>query len=233
MAQMNIRNNLSRSLGAAFLLQACTSLISGALFLNPLVDSEDIRSTMLRLGSHPGLVHASIIGDSITAVGIIFLAAMLYTATERQNKAWSLAALGFYVLEAGILVVSKIAVFVLLKMSQDYIATGDQALERLAGLALAAADYTYSLHIVPFGIGAIIFYCLLHISGIVPAWLSLWGLTAVPFVLVGAAWTISGLPMPPAFLALALPYVPFEFCAGIYILIQGFRLPSGRKELIA
>lgn len=232
MIQTNIRTNRSRSLGIAFLLQACASLISGALFLNPLVDPAHIRTTMLQLANNAGLVHANMIGDLITALGIIYLAAMLFTVVKRQNKALALVALAFYVFEAGILVVSKIAVFVLLNISQEYIATGDQSLETLANLALAAKDFTYRLHIIPFGFGAIIFYYLLYTSKATPAWLPLWGLATVPFVLVGAAWTISGAHMPPAFLVLSLPYVPFEFFAGVYVLVKGLNIQSG-KELIS
>lgn len=55
-----VRTKLSRSLGAAFFLQAFTSLASGALLFNPLVDPEDISKTMFNLGNHAFLVSASI-----------------------------------------------------------------------------------------------------------------------------------------------------------------------------
>jgi len=231
MNQTSGRTKLSGALGAAFVLQAVTSLVSGAFLLNPLVDSESIRNTMLRVGSHEGLVQASIVIDIVTALGIIWLGTMLYFVVRRRNSLLALVALSFYVFEAGILAVSKVAVFALLWISQQYAATGDQGLETLAELALAAKDFTYRLHIIPFGLGAIIFYYLLHRSRIVPAWLSLWGLLTVPLVLVGALWIIAGFPMPPAFLALALPYVPFEFVAGIYIGIKGFKSTARKEEM--
>jgi len=186
---------------------------------------------MLNLGNHAFYVHASIIGDILTALGIIFLATILFVVVESQNKSMALVALGFYILEAGILVVSKFVVFVLLIISQEYIATGDEAFETLARLALEAKDFIYKVHIIPFGLGAIIFYYLLYKSNVIPKWLSLWGLITVPLVLVGAVWTASGVHMPVGFLALAVPYVPFEFFAGIFILIRGSK-QSG-KELIS
>lgn len=226
-----VRNRLSRYLGAAFLLQAVTSLISGALFLNPLVETGNIRETMLRFGNHAHLVQASIFGDIATALGIIALAAVLYEVAGQRNKPLALVALGFYILEAGILVGSKAAVFVLLHVSQEYMATGDRTLETMAELALAAKDFLYRIHMIPFGFGAMIFYYLLYKSDVVPSWLSLWGLTAVPFVLVGAAAASSGIPVPPVLLVLAVPYVPFEFFAGIFLLVRGFHHTS-RKEWI-
>ncbi|WP_040950611.1 DUF4386 domain-containing protein [Gorillibacterium massiliense] len=231
MSMTPFRSNLSRSLGAAFLLQALASLVSGGFLFNPLIVEEDIRKTMLNLASHAPLVHASIIGDIVTAAGIIFLGAILFAVVGSQNKGMALTALGLYIFEAGILVASKCVVFGLLKISQDYAATGDKAIERLARLALEAEHFMYTLHMLPFGLGAILFYFLLNKSNLIPKWLSLWGLIAVPFVLVGAVWTISDAHVPPAILVLALPYVPFEFFAGLFILVRGFHMPI-RKDLI-
>ena len=222
MNKPHIRNNLSRALGVAFFLQAFTSLTSGAFLFNPLVDKANISKTMLNIGNNPGFVYASIIGDILTALGIILLATILYTALKNQSKIMALVALGFYIFEAGILAISKFAIFVLLMISQEYIATGDQALEMMANLALETKDFIYRVHIIPFGFGAILFYYLLYKSNIVPQWLSLWGLITVPFVLVGAGVLALGIQMPAVFLALAVPYLPFEFFAGIYILVRGF-----------
>ncbi|WP_239614702.1 DUF4386 domain-containing protein [Cohnella mopanensis] len=220
----NIKNNLSLSLGVAFFLQAFTSLASGAFLFNPLVVTGDISKTMLNIGDNAILVHASIIGDIITALGIIFLAAILFTVVKRQNKTMALAALGFYIFEAGILAVSKFVTFVLLNISQEYVATGDKAFELMGTLALEAKDFIYRIHIIPFGLGAIIFYYLLYKSNAIPKWLSLWGLMTVPFVIIGVVFTIYGDGVPFVFLLPSVLYVPFEFFTGIYILVKGFKV---------
>ncbi|WEK55968.1 MAG: DUF4386 domain-containing protein [Candidatus Cohnella colombiensis] len=214
----DMNRNLSLALGVAFLLQACTSLISGAFLFNPFVIPGDISTTMLNLGHNAGMVHASIIGDVITALGIIFLATMLFLVVGKQNKAMALVALGFYIIEAVILVVSKFAAFVLLNISQEYVATGDNALVLMGKLALETKDFIYRIHIIPFGLGAIIFYYLLYRSNAIPKWLSLWGLFAVPLVLVGVVLKIYGVNAVSVF---AVPYVPFEFFAGIYLVVKG------------
>lgn len=224
MAAKTRKTNLSRWVGAALLLQAVTSLISGALLWNPLVDPEHISVTMLNLANHATLVLASIFGDILTALGIICLAGALYAAAGKQNQAMATVALGFYILEAGILVASKAVVFVLLNISQEYPVAGDGSLETMARLALETQAFLYRLHIIPFGFGAMIFYYLLYRSKAVPAWLSLWGALSVPFVLVGAIWASFGVHPPPAVLVLAVPYVPFEFVAGMYILLRGFQV---------
>ena len=197
--------------------------------LNPFVDSADLPATMHRFANHALLVKAGIIGDLITAVGIIVLAVLLHALVAERRKPMAHVALGLYILEASLLAVSKIAVFVLLKISQEYTANGDQSLEAMARLALEAERFIYKMHIVPFGLGAILFYFLLHRSNAVPRWLSLWGLTTVPFVLCGAVWSAIG-TVPVVLLALAVLYVPFEFVAGIFILVKGIPSITRRKD---
>lgn len=198
--------------------------------MNPFVDSADLPKTMHLFADHAILVQAGIIGDLITAVGIIVLAALLHALVAERRKPLAHIALGLYILEASLLAVSKFAVFVLLKISQEYTANGDRSLEAMARLALEAERFIYKMHIVPFGLGAILFYFLLHRSNAVPRWLSLWGLTTVPFVLCGAVWSAFGNSVPVVLLALAVLYVPFEFVAGIFILIKGISPISRRKD---
>ena len=52
---------------------------------------------------------------------------------------------------------------------------------------------------------------------ILPKWLALWGIITVPLILVFVPLGTFGIEVP---FALLVPYVPFEFFAGIYILIK-------------
>jgi hypothetical protein len=70
---------------------------------------------------------------------------------------------------------------------------------------------------IPFGLGALMFYYLLMKAGTIPKWLGLWGLISVPFVLVGSPLSMFGVPVP---FALFLPYVPWEFFTGIFLLAK-------------
>jgi hypothetical protein len=54
----------------------------------------------------------------------------------------------------------------------------------------------------------------------VPSWLSLWGLVTVPFLLIWTLLGILGIEVP---FFLYVPYVPFEFVIGIWLLVRGFR----------
>jgi hypothetical protein len=175
---------------------------------------------MGNIANSPGLLRANILVDMATALGIIFLGAMLFVALKEQNKSVALVALGFYVLEAALLGASRIGAFMLLRLSQEYAVAGNPAnLELLAGLVLESTDFVgITLHALAFGLGAILFYYLLQKSNVVPRALSLWGLVAVFPILIGAVAAVIGIDLP---FALYVPYVPFELVAGVWILIKG------------
>jgi len=213
-------NKTSRVLGAAFLLQAITSLTSGMILKLGLTVPGNISETMIKIANNAWLMRANILGEMITALGIIFLGAILFVTLRKQNEKMALVALGFYILEAALLAVSRIQAFSLLRISEEYVTAGYPAyLQTMGNLAFESMNFAYgALLMSAFCIGGILFYYLLYKSGIVPRALALWGLITVFPMLVGTVTQIFGYTIPFIFY---LPYVPFEFVIGVWILIKG------------
>ena len=121
--------------------------------------------------------------------------------------------------------------FYLLRISQEYMAAGQpDYLKVLGNLSVESMDFAGStLHTIVFSIGAILFYCLFYKSRAVPRILSLWGLITVPFVIIGTFSAVFDYQVP--FLKyLSIPYVPFEFVIGIWILAKGINTKFLAKE---
>jgi len=217
---MKASSKISRALGIAFLLQFITSFSSG-IFIKPLwLVPESISATMLRIAERPGLLKANILVDMLTALGVIFLGAMLFLTLRKQNEKMALVGLAFYILEGALLGASLMGTFSLLHLSQEYaIAGGPEILLTLGSIALEAADFVgFTLHMLAFCSGGILFYYLLYKSSLVPRWLSLWGLITIFPLLVGTLAAIFNYELP---FIIAVPYVPFEFVIGIWILVKG------------
>lgn len=222
---MNAIYKTSRILGIAFLLQFVTSFLSGTM-LSPLWNVPgNIGETMTNIAARPTLFQLNILVDMLTAFGVVFLGAMLYLTLQKQNKSMALVALGIYIVEAVLLAASKLSAYSLLLISQEYAATGQPAvLQTMGNLALQSMNFVGStLHVMSFGFGAILFYSLLYRSGVVPRPLSLWGLVTVIPVLVGMITALFGYALP---FILFVPYVPFEFVIGIWILIKGVKVEA-------
>ncbi len=226
---MNTVNNTSRVLGAAFLLQAVTSLVSGLILKLALIVPGNISETMIKIANNTWLMRANILGEMITALGIIFLGAVLFVVLRKQNEKIAFIALGFYILEAALLAASRIQAFSLLRISQEYVTTGHPAyLQTIGNLAFESMNFGYSaLLMLAFCLGAILSYYLLYKSNIIPRVLSLWGLITVSLLLILTLFVIFGYEVP---FFLYLPYVPFEFIAGVWILVKGVR--DGSENMV-
>jgi len=180
---MNIDKNTPRFLGAAFLLQAVASLVSG-LFLAPgdLLDtsvSDHIAETMIDIADHATRMRASIVGEMITAIGIALLGSLLFTILRKRNEQIVRVALGLYLIEAGLLAVREILIFALLTVSQESVAAGHPVhLQSMGKILYESQNFGYSLHTLVFACGATMFYYVFFRSGYLPRLLALWGLIA-------------------------------------------------------
>ena len=218
---MNFDKNTPRFLGAAFLLVAVASLVSGLFLLQPLIVSGNIIESMTNISNNALHMRASIVGDMITTIGIVLLGVLLYVTLKNQNGKIALVALGLYLIEAVLLAVSKIAAFGLLRISQESVIAGHpDYLQTLGNLFYELQDFGYSLHMVCFALGASLFYYLFYKSGYLPKGLALVGLIAAPLALIGMLFVLLGYDIPIFVFA---PNLPFELGIGLWLIVKGLR----------
>ncbi len=226
---MNSVNRTSRVLGIAFLLQFVTSFSNGVFLKSALIVPGSISESMIKIANNPSLMRAYILVDMLTALGIIFLGAVLFLTLRKWNETMALVALGFYILEAALLAVSRLQAFSLLGMSQAYVTAGQPAyLQTMANVALESMNFVgATLHMLAFCPGGILFYYLLYKSGIVPRALSLWGLVTVLPCLIGTLLVVFGYEAP---VFLYVLYMPFELVIGVWILVKGINEASETRQ---
>jgi hypothetical protein len=226
---MNTDTKTSRVLGIAFLLQFITSLFSGTILRQAWYVPGNMSESLLNIANKPWLMQANILVDMLTALGVIFLGAILFMSLREQNEKIALVALGFYILEGTLLAASRLAAFSLIGISQEYVTTGFPAyLLTMGKLAFESMDFVGStLHMLAFCFGGILFYYLLYRSGMVPRAFSLWGLITVLPCLAGTLLAVFGVQVP---FFIYLPYAPFELVIAIWILFKG--IPAGLESKI-
>jgi len=218
--KMKITNKASRILGIAFLLQFITSFSSGVFLKAAWFVEGNMKETMLKIAANPTLFKSNILLDMLTALGVAFLGSILYLTLRKQDEKIALTALGFYWLEVALLAVSRMDAFSLLHFSQEYTASSQPAeLLFLGQVAYESMDFVgNTLHMLAFCPGGILFYYLLYKSGVVPRWISLWGLVTILPMLIGTFTQMFGYTIPFAFY---LPYVPFELVIGLWVAVNG------------
>jgi len=217
----------SRILGLAFLIQFVTSITTGLVVL-PMATGvqglgllENIGQTMANIAKNAGLIHLDILLELVTAAGVIFLGAMLYSALRKQNEGLALTAFGLYVLEGALIAVTRLALFALLLLSQQFIAAGSPvSLEPTARMVYEVMSYSSKMFNLAFCLGGTIFYALLFRARTVAWPLSLWGLVSVQGVFAGVLIGLFGVKAP---IFLFVLYIPFELVIAVWILIKGVK----------
>ncbi len=217
---MKTNTRLTRVLGIAFILQFVTAIIGGAVLRNAAINPDNLGASLTAIAANSTALRLFMLTDMLTALGIIFLGAMLYTVLRDHSPAMATIALGLYLVEAALLAASKGSAYSLIGISQQYVAAGEpELLLGLAESAIASMDFVgVQLHMLAFCIGALLFYALLYQSRVVQRWLSLYGLITVAPLLVATLLVIMGVEVP---FLIYVPYVPFELAIGLWLLIAG------------
>jgi len=120
---MNAEKNAPRLLGAAFLIVAIASLISGLLFMS-VIGSGSISDSLVNVSHQLTLMRLSSLGQLVTSSAIVALAGLLYIVLHKQNKIIALVALGWWLAEAIFLALSQLGVLALLPLSLDFVQGG-------------------------------------------------------------------------------------------------------------
>jgi len=224
---MNFDKNTPRLLGAAFLLQAIASLVSGLFLLQPLIVPGNIIESMTNIANNVLQMRASIMVEMLTVIGIIMIGVLMYVVLKKQDVKIAIVAMGLYLVEAAILAVSLIPTFALLLVSQESVIAGHpDYLQTLGNMFYELHSFGYNLHMLPFALGATLFYYLFYKSGYIPKALSLLGLIAAPLALIGVPFLLIGYDVPIVVFILNLP---FELGIGLWLLIKGIKDGSEAK----
>ena len=214
-------------LGITLITQATTSLVGGIVGIGPFTDTSNMATALIDVSGNIGGIYAGIFLQIITSVVIVALGAALYQAGKHINKTAGIIALGLYIVEAITHIIGQLPVFAITEASKLFAENGDAALLSNAQLLFSAREFIGAITMIPFGFGAIIFYLLILIAGIIPKWLGLWGLITVPLVLVG--WTFEAFSVISVPFILYVPYIPWEWVAGVYILAMSSKTPQEKQ----
>jgi len=212
------KKSLFLLLGISLIAQAPTSLVGGLIGIGPFTDTGDMTATMNSIAGNISGVYAGMFLQIVTSLVIIALAVALYQTGKGAGKTAAMIAFGLYLTEAIVHFVGQFVIFGIAEVSRQFVITGDTSLLTTAKLLFASRDFIGAITMMPFGIGAILFYFLITKAKVIPKWLGIWGMVTVSFILVG--WLLEAFKVVSVPFALYAPYVPWEWVAGIYILVK-------------
>ena len=189
---------------------------------------------------------ASVSGDQIVPAVLLFLVAatsafgtaiLLYPILRKHSEGLAAGYVGLRAFENILYVTGVVALLVMLSVSSS------ASVEEAAGSDLAPlGSALLALHswavllgtLIFFSLGALTLNSVLYRSGLVPRWLSVWGLVAaigtLSYGVLGIFGVDTGLGSP--YMLLAMPIALQEMVFAGYLIARGLKISTGRPREI-
>ena len=181
---------------------------------------------------HSGAVVGSALLVLVMGLSLAFVPIVLFPVLRRVNE---VLAIGYLIvrgaLETVCYVLLAIGLLLLVPLG-DVMSAGPGTASsegvRLGNLVIDADASTAVLTLL-FGLGAVIFYSLLYRSRIVPRWITLWGLVAIPLYVAADLYGVLGAALPARDL-MQMPLALQEMVLAVWMIARGFRPAAASAE---
>ena len=222
---MDTDMNTVRLFGAAQLNIFVASMLS-ELLLRSVVGSGSISDILVNISKNVTRMRISNLLALVDSLGIVVLAVLFYVVFNRQYEIIALVAMGFFLVEAITLAVSKIGGYALIPLSREFVEAGapePSYFQTLGDFLYYGVDRQgWHIHVFFFCLGGILWYYLFLKSGYIPQALSVWGLAAVSLLLIPVLLQLNDRDFTHPVMVVGLAYLPFELVLGVWLIVKGF-----------
>ena len=210
----------ARTAGVLFIVATAASLIGSAL-LNPVLHSSDYLATIFASQDRVTVGAFFWILAGMTSAGI---ALTLYPVLRQHGEGLAIGSVGFRIIEGTLYVVGAVAALLLITLSQQAAAAATASDQTTGAVLLALRDRANLAGILACYVGATMYYCIFWRSGLIPRWLSGWGVVATTLGLTAALLVLFGVTAPLSTLqvALNLPFFVNEMVLAAWLIVKGF-----------
>jgi len=214
-----------------FITATAASLVSTGLS-NPVINGGGYLARTL---AHQERLIAGSFFLMIAAFAGAGVAIALYPVLRSYGQGLAIGSVCFRVVEGVMYLVSAVAVLVLVQLSQTAATTGASAaaLRTSGSLLRDLRDQASITGVLAFYVGAFMYYWIFFRSGLIPRWLSGWGLGGVALGLVSGVLVVfratgymSGLDV-----GLNIPIGVNEMVLAVWLIVRGVVPSPHRPEL--
>jgi Domain of unknown function (DUF4386) len=211
--------------GVMLIVATLTGVLSLVVF-GSLLDGSDF---LTRVAGHPDQVAAGAVLEAVMGLACAGVAISLYPVLREFNSGLAIGAVGFRVAEGVIWLVAAVALLALVTLGGDAAAAGtlDAAWARSSADLLRAINYQCSVVVMlPFAVGALLYYYAFWKTRVVPRWLSGWGLIAISLTLAVVFVAMLSRTDLNSYSALMMPLAVQEMVLAVWLIARGFRRPA-------
>ncbi len=220
------------AVGVLFIACSAASILS----IVPLGSMLDAPVDLARLAANDNRVILTALIEFVWAATGAGIAIGLYPVLRKRNRALALGSVAGRVVEGVFVLVGTLSLLALLTLSQNYVAAGspDSSSSLASGdMLLAVREWVHGfIGLLPFLLGALMYYYLLFKARLVPRWLSGWGLAAASLSLVATVY--AGFTQDFGFstvnTVLNIPIGVQEMVLAVWLIVRGFN-PSAVRSI--
>ncbi|TEU09870.1 MAG: DUF4386 domain-containing protein [Anaerolineales bacterium] len=226
---MNSNRRTARIVGALFLIAIVVSILGGSI-IEPIITAPDYLS---RVSANGALVVLGVLLELINGLAVIGIAVLLFPIFKKHNEALALGYVALRILEAVVVITALSGPLTLIALSREYVAAGaaDASAFHAVGTSLVAERSLWVSQMLGifFGLTALVLYCILYQSKLVPRFISIWGLIGAALVMAWNLLELFGISVSLG-MVLALPMILNEIFLAIWLIVKGFNSPSLASE---
>jgi hypothetical protein len=174
-----------------------------------------------------GVLFQLILTASVVAIPIL-----MYPIFKKYSESLALGYVVARIFEGFFDIVIAMSMLLLLTLSREFVEAGapvDSYFQTSGALLFGVHDWSSILENFPYCLGALIFYYLLYRTGLIPRWLSVWGLLGAALFLATAPFRMFDL-LPPSTVALVVPLILNELVLAIWLIVKGFNSSASSFE---
>ena len=221
--KMNTNRKTAIIVGILFILGFAGAF--GPVAVKPILDDP---MYLARIFENQNTVMMGVLAQLIMALACAGIAIGLYPILKKYNEALALGAVGFRLIENIFQIVAALALLTLLTLSKESgSVTGfAQSAFQAAGTSLHAIHFWSALVLAHFGfcLGALMYYYVFYRSGLIPRWLSVWGMVGILLHMTGALITMFTQvdPFSTSTSLLSIPIGLNELTLAGWLIVKGF-----------
>jgi len=225
---MRARDVRATTAGLLFITATATSLIATA-FLGSLLKGSDVLATV---AVHQDRLLSAALFQLLAAFTSAGIAVALYPVLRQHAAGTALGAVAFRIIEGVFYALSAVGTLILVSVSHQI--TAGASAQAAGELVRDLRDSADCVGVIAFYTGATLYYLVFYRSGLIPRWLSVWGLagtilglTAGLLVLFQAIGMFSGTQV-----VLNLPIAVQEMVLAVLLIVKGFS-PTAKSPTAA
>jgi len=214
--------------GALFIVATAASIL-GSIALGSVLDGSGY---LIDVAASKSRVTWAVLLFLVAASSAFATAFLLFPILRRHSEGLAAGYVGARGFENVFYVAGTVGLLIMLTVSQNDVA-GSPDLSLLGAALLALHDWSVLIGtLIFFGLGSLTLNYVLYESGLVPRWLSLWGIIGAVLVfsygLLGIFGVDTGLGSP--FMLLAMPIALQEMVFAVWLIAKGFNRPAVQSD---